>query len=256
MGYHPETLAFGFPAYPSGGQRAGKLAKAMYALKPWIGFDIWHIDPERPNTGNRQDDSCGWFDRRAGEYQAAVDDFMLDDGAMQDVRSALGRMEWHRSAYLTDYPESQRGFDMLPMSDSVAVVLMIALHLERRRWWDKHRPAAFWRKPFLRERNVQSHAFSLALNTNDNLRTVDTPEHMVKLIAASLNREFRPWWKHPRWHVHHWQVRFDLVHNLKRMFQRCATCRKRLGFAYCPTVRVTGSHHHSECLGVMAGRAA
>lgn len=262
MGYHPETLAFSFPPYPRGGVALGRnekkpwsIGRAFYALKPWIGFDVWHIDPEKPGTGNRRDDSCGWFDRTAGEYQRAVNDFLTDKGAMQDVASALGRKEWHKSAYLDEYPESQRGFDMLPLGDSAALVLMVALHLERRRWWDKRYPSPLWKKPFYRERNVIPLALNLALNTVDNLRSVETPEGMVKSIAAALNRHYRPWWKHPRWHVHHWDVKIDLWRNLRRMFQRCAGCRKRLGFAYCPTVMGDDRAFHHDCAGAGMAKA-
>lgn len=71
MGYHPETLAFSFPPHPKGGTslvnhpQPWSFGRALYALKPWIGFDIWHIDPERDVPGQRRDDSCGWFPRNS-----------------------------------------------------------------------------------------------------------------------------------------------------------------------------------------------
>jgi hypothetical protein len=86
MGYHPETLAFSFPPYPSGGMslighpQPPSLGRALYALKPWVGFDVWHIDPEKRGTGNRTDDSCGWFDRTPGDYADAVA-YLLKDAS-------------------------------------------------------------------------------------------------------------------------------------------------------------------------------
>lgn len=33
---------------------------------------IWHVDPEKPGTCNRTDDSCGWFDRGPGPYATSI----------------------------------------------------------------------------------------------------------------------------------------------------------------------------------------
>ena len=144
----------------------------------------------------------------------------------------------------------------LPAGEALALVLMIAQELELRRWWNgqQGKPGMHERSALARrlrpKRNVLEEAVNLALHPLDNLSQVDTPDGAVRLIAAALNRRFRPWWKHPRWHVHHWQVNFDLVRNLRRMVQPCATCRKPLGFNYCPMDDGSGRLHHSECLGI------
>ena len=97
MGYHPETLAFSFPPYPRGGASLGghpkpwNFARGLYALKPWIGFDIWHIDPENRVEGQRTDDSCGWFDRRPHEYEQAVKEMLRDTTLMHDINLAFAR---------------------------------------------------------------------------------------------------------------------------------------------------------------------
>ena len=62
MGYHPETMVCSFPPYPRRTVRIGErepwsFAGTLYRLSPWIGFDIWHIDPERNVPGQRRDDS-------------------------------------------------------------------------------------------------------------------------------------------------------------------------------------------------------
>lgn len=45
----------------------------------------------------------------------------------------------------------------------------------------------------------------------------------------------RPWWKHPRWHIHHWQIQLPWVQTLQRfLFSRCAGCGKRLPWGYTP----------------------
>jgi hypothetical protein len=147
----------------------------------------------------------------------------------------------------------------LPAGEALALVLMVASELELRRWWNGQngKPGACvstFMKLFDRKRDVMDQAVSLALHPLDNLSTIEEPESVVRLIAAALNRKFRPWWRHPRWHVHHWKINFDLPRNLKRMFQPCATCRKPLGFGYCPISDDAGLHHH-DCTGRMNGAA-
>lgn len=260
MGYHPETMVCSFPPYPSGGTSLSNhpqpwsLARAFYALKPWIGFDVWHIDPERPGTGNRTDDSCGWFDRTPGAYSDAVNYLLKDQTFMHDVRLILARREPMPYPFYEGISDRHMTGLRLPAGEALALVLMIAQELELRRWWNGQNGGAgahgsFWRRTFNRKREVLSEAVSLALSPLDNLSAADSPEGSVRLIAACLNRRFRPWWKHPRWHVHHWKINFDIVRNVRRMFEPCATCRKPLGFGYCPHADHRGSHH-SECLGI------
>lgn len=261
MGYHPETLAFSFPPYPNGGRSklGGKepwsFGRMVYALKPWIGFDVWHIDPEKHGTGNRTDDSCGWFDRTPGVYADAVKYVTTDQTFMHDVDLVLKRRTETLAPFYEGISERTLSYPRLSAADSLAVVLMIAHELELRRWWNGQggktgAHASWWRKTFTGRRNVTDEAIGLALHPLDNLSSVEGGESMVRLIAAALNRKQRPWWRHPRWHVHHWRINFDLARNLKRMFQPCGTCRKPLGFGYCPTDPGDGSHHHSKCLGI------
>jgi hypothetical protein len=259
MGYDPQTLAFSFPPYPSGGvgfkgqPKPWTVARGLYALSPWIGFDVWHVDPEKPNTGNRRDDSCGWFDRTPGDYADAVDYLLNDQSFMHDVRLCLARREAMPYPFYEGISERHMTGLRLPSGDALALTLMVAHGLELQRWWNGRRGGkgahgAGWRRVFMRRRNVVDQACDLALNPIDNLSAVEEPEAMIRHVAAALNRHYRPWWKHPRWHVHHWKVNVNIVRNLKRMFQPCATCRKPLGFGYCPVSDGRGLHH-GACAG-------
>lgn len=252
MGYHPETLAFSFPPYPKGGPGLGgqpqpwSFGRMLYDLSPWIGVHVWHIDPEKPGTGNRTDDSCGWFDRTPGEYADAVRYVLKDTEAMHEIERALATRANVTGPYGHTYPR-------MPLSETLAVCLLVSRYLELRRWWNgqdgnggAHASGAA--RLFTHVRTVEDVAFDLALSPLDNLSSVDNPEGMVRLIAAAMNRKFRPWWRHPRWHVHHWEVKFDIVRNVRRMFERCATCRKLLGFGCCPHDNGEGLHH-GACIG-------
>jgi hypothetical protein len=194
MGYHPETLAFSF-----------------------LGIYVWHIDPERPTEGQRTDDSCAWFDRRPGEYAAALKELLADTTTMHDLGLTLNRRKHTPMPFYegvskpnTD-PDRAPGYPRLSQADALAAILTIALELEHGRWWRARRAAPWLVRPFVKRRDVTGHAFDLALNPVDNLSSSDNAAQMARLTAASLNRAFKPWWKHPRWHVHHWRIKWPAL---------------------------------------------
>jgi hypothetical protein len=48
-------------------------------------------------------------------------------------------------------------------------------------------------------------------------------------------KEGRPWYKHPRWHIHHWKIQIHFIQNLKRWaWSRCAKCGGRFKWGYAP----------------------
>jgi hypothetical protein len=252
--YDPCTLAFSFPPYPRGkkfGERDNSFKGFLYRLKPFIGFDIWHVDPERGGTRNRTDDSCGWFDRGPGDYASAEAYVLNDKEALHSLSEMIGARDLMKGPFGHVY---QR----MSAANTLAATLMAARYLELRRWWNRPNGAfeSTRKRIFTRRRDVTDAALDLALDPLDNLSSIDEPERFVILVAAALNRRFRPWWKHPRWHVHHWRIHFDLARNLRRMFERCGTCKKRLDFGYCPSDPGDGTHHHGECLGKASARPA
>lgn len=190
MGHHPETLAFRL-----------------------LGLSVWHVDPCKPVEGQRSDDSCAWFDRRPGEYAAAEREFLNFPADMHDLQLTLNRMKHVPMARYGKFSEPRKdmdrapGFPRLSQADTLAAVLSVALRLEQARWSSRRAKAPRLLKPFVKHRDVAAQAFDLALNSVDNLSSVDDAARMVRLIAASLNRYYRPWWRHPRWHVHHWRLK-------------------------------------------------
>ena len=52
----------------------------------------------------------------------------------------------------------------------------------------------------------------------------------------------RPWWRHPRWHVHHWRLQWRFMYRLKRfLWSRCEVCGKRFPWGYAPIVTQWGN---------------
>lgn len=236
--YDPATLVVSFPSY------RGRL----YRLAPFIGFDIWHIDPEQYSEGQRTDDSCGWFDRRPHEYADAVNYLLSDESTVHEIKLIILKRKDTPAAFYEGVSKKQISYPRLSAADTLALCLLVARELETRRWWNGQNgkegaSRSRWRRAFSRRRNVGDVATTLALNPLDNLSSVEEPELAVRLIAGALHRHFKPWWKHPRWHVHHWKINFALPRNIRRaLFTKCETCGKRLGWNYTPTDNGNGVH--------------
>ena len=184
---------------------------------------IWHRDPETDGS----DDSCGWtFPTLTPAHRAIVDTFVRDDLAFPYFSSP----EVRHSGVIVN-PEYQ--YPQLPPGDCLALLhsawLMIAWELERRR---------------LNPRDLLTIA-NLATCRSDNLRTflVDvnrTPEDLVRAFFVCVLRNYlrfrRPWYRHPRWHVHHWEIQVPLLQTFKRwVWSRCCRCGKPFRWGASPT---------------------
>jgi hypothetical protein len=59
----------------------------------------------------------------------------------------------------------------------------------------------------------------------------DRIENMAGTIYGWILREQRPWYKHPRWHLWHWQIQVHPWQQMRRfLLTRCERCGR--GFAY------------------------
>ncbi|WP_298800147.1 hypothetical protein [uncultured Devosia sp.] len=217
------------------------LTQAFDIRLPWPGraygiplVTIWHVDPEKPCRGQRSDDSCGWFDRRPREYADAVIYLLNDNEFMHDLKRSIATRK-----PVTGY--HGHTFPRMPAGEVLAATLMVANYLELRRWWNGQdgkagAHASFWLRHFTRRRKVGSIAADLALDPLDNLSATEDAEGMVRIVAACLHRRFKPWWRHPRWHVHHWTVQIHLWQTFRRWaLSRCCKCGGRFAWGESPT---------------------
>lgn len=86
-------------------------------------------------------------------------------------------------------------------------------------------------------------ADDLIINEFDNVRSWfatarddDEAKWQLRRLWRLHKTELRPWWKHPRWHVWHWQIQIHAIQRFKRWaFSRCAGCRKGFTWGYAPT---------------------
>lgn len=184
---------------------------------------IWHVDPEADGS----DDSCDWGGRRLGSAAKAL---------------AKEMAEWDdRFPYFfvrpsivanPEYPSLRT----ISPGDCLALVLEVfqkaAWRLERRS---------------LTNRDVLA-AVRVSVDAHDNLQGTFTRKEStedkcdaLRQVLSCFMRYRRPWYKHPRFHLHHWKVQVHAVHKFKRWaFSRCEVCGEGFKYGEAPTITSWG----------------
>lgn len=177
---------------------------------------IWHLDPEKDGT----DDSCGWFIRSRHIDKTIV------EKVHREFEFNFKHEYWFNSG---GYPKFSTSGIVLNMYNTAAWQIFMYLNNNKP---DRRRHSRFMRK----------HLFDIlyfAENPVDSLNTTvhmkygvedakDRIDNFTSIITADIMRKLRPWYKHPRWHIHHWRLSFPLFKQFKRhYFERCDICRER-----------------------------
>jgi hypothetical protein len=184
---------------------------------------IWHVDPERDGS----DDSCGYSYPPLSRRQLE----RLKNAAWTESKYPYflrrsGRV-WTGSRHEAEC--LYRGMVLL-----VADVLDFPITFEAAAKHAAHRihhPAC--------SDNARVFCFEPGYHSNSQ---DDTPEWRERhfhgilcSVARELLREARPWYRHPRWHIHHWKIQVHFIQELKRwLFSRCAHCGRGFSWGYCP----------------------
>jgi hypothetical protein len=168
-------------------------------------FTLWHKDPEHRGD----DDSCGWFVR---SYHGNKEIF-------EKVVSEF-RFNFDKNYWFTE--------DGTPIFSTPGIVLC----MYRSAGWiifnsDKTGSDSSWKKFNKFIKNHLHEILHFSENPTDSLHTAITREmyyrtiehdrskvesrddrirHFASVVYGDILRKIRPWYKHPRWHVHHWRV--------------------------------------------------
>lgn len=235
--HDPLTVAFRIPNF--------FVRKDSHGYRPSL-ITIWHRDPCRTKGRHvRSDDSCGWF-MRAGHGDSKVLDKIVKRFEFDWDRTF--KSDESHNIYFRGY-FTPDGDPHLSVQGIVLNLFFIAagvvFEIDGRSNWKKAR------------RWMQRNLFDILLfaeNPTDSLfdgitRTFEigcgekhTPkkrEERIHSMAACIYgwilRETRPWYKHPRWHVWHWELQIHPLQTLKRWaFSRCCKCGRGFGWGYSP----------------------
>lgn len=158
---------------------------------------VWHKDP--------RNGECPWTYPRLTEFQ-------------QGVVRAIARWEL-KYARLTDQGH---------VNGTTGVVTFIAFASQY--WWQSRRrdlSPRFIARALAQMYPYETHDWHLAAFAH--AKTEEQIYEAFLRLAVEVERLQRPWWRHPRWHVHHWQIQIHPLRGLlRRLFTRCSVCRKRI----------------------------
>jgi hypothetical protein len=195
--HDPRTLAFSIKSP----------FKSKSGYQPSL-IDIWHVDPDK----GYDDDSCGWFIRERHMNKKNLEfirrDFEYSYKEWYYESNGLGRFSPHA----------------------------IAIMMYNRAVWELADGNTDF-KSKTREVFMRKYLYDILYfseNSTDSIcRTLTSATKgevvdLAGIIAADVARKLRPWYKHPRWHIHHWEIRFNFYYDFYRGYiQKCDNCGKR-----------------------------
>jgi hypothetical protein len=222
--HDPMTQAFQIP-YPW--RKYGRKGRDEFERNyrsPFI--TVWHVDPERDGS----DDSCGYSRPKLSADQRA---------RISSIAGDESREPWYQAFYGKKIDSPTEAETLLRQAFILVGKVFSKEHLCKppiKRV--THAEATQWACEMLAN-PVDNFRGSLAFlpgwhSNNDQDRESDrkyTAEQFFWCIGSYILRERRPWYRHPRWHLRHWQLQIHPLQDFKRCsFSRCATCGK--GFKY------------------------
>lgn len=197
--HDPETLvcSINLPSFKNSYYPNGKIFVPWWRNGGTI-LQIWHKDP----CTDGSDDSCGYSCPKI----STEDREKIKKIAISEFKS------YH----------SQKIFDNFPPM-AIAFTILHSIN------WQVFGNEKDFKQAF-------QVAFELTSNPHDNVRncfTVDAKEDdfirgVIALIRYQMLME-RPWWKHPKFHVHHWKINFSILRTRiwNKLFDKCYVCNKR-----------------------------
>lgn len=85
-------------------------------------------------------------------------------------------------------------------------------------------PESAWRSTFARHPDASDESH------------LEESKYTIRYLFRAFKKETRPWWKHPKYHIWHWQINISFIEKLKRwMFSRCVVCGNGFSWGYCPS---------------------
>lgn len=180
---------------------------------------IWHVDPEKDGS----DDSCGWFIRARHIPKELI------EKVTKDFEFEFKHNNWFNEG---GYPKFS------PMGVTLCMYQLAAwavfMHFNNGNPSDKaHRQFKRFMRKYLydflhfAENPVDSlyHAITMFYGVESK---EDRINHFVTVVLSDIMRKLRPWYRHPKWHIHHWKIQFRPWQNFKRRYlDKCCICGKR-----------------------------
>lgn len=176
---------------------------------------IWHVDPEKRVLGCKDDDRCGWFAPGYTEEDA------------EKIKKLASRQYKELFARKIAIAENKDYASICYNQDVYGAVY----------WSWRALKAAYGKKRWQYGKSLTvkelNEIYSLATCPVDNVQhykinSGDDFENFFFVVWRVFRRFYRPWYRHPRWHIHHWKIQIHPWQQFKRRyFDKCCVCGKR-----------------------------
>lgn len=239
--HDPMTVAFNIPRpWPDFRARTRKLFGRLY----WPSIaTIWHVDPETDGSDN----SCAWG----------------------FVRLTEAELEWAKLRAEHEWKMRFAHDCQFGSASNRDVLTSVWCEIAFSRPGMRRRRGFIYRTLPRRDRDCIDHLLISTVEgchgTIDRAReSVEGMRKLIQMVIRLQRTMARPWYRHPRWHIHHWKLQVQPLMNLKRfLFSRCAGCGKHFAYGYSPSTanwHGTGplwfkseeGIYHAECMGATA----
>jgi len=226
---------------------------------------IWHVDPKKDGT----DDSCGRFIRSRHLDQKKINKVIKDFEFEWDHTFCYGKKDDEYDEYESDNSDVEKIIHSCgwfhPNGDPNASVISIVIsmfysaariflgHKKAKKYMKDH----IWEIIYFSENNIDSLKNSIVRKFEkehdkkyDKTEREERIREFAHIVSSYIMRDVRPWYRHPRWHLNHWEFQIHPFRKIKRfIFKKCGICGKR--FKY--NESVGGSWHgdkiyHHDCL--------
>ncbi len=222
--HDPMTVAFDiknpFSRRQSIKNKEGKIISKGY--KSTL-ITIWHNDPEKDGS----DDSCGWFPRSR-------------HGNQETLNKIINAFKHEWDTYYDDRCFGWFKKDGSPNLSTTGIVLNMynsATHEYFKYDWNK------------RTKFMKKHLYHILLFAENNVDSLfqginqiygerkreERINEFAHCIYGDILRKLRPWYKHPKWHIHHWSIQIYPLMNLRRfIFSKCKYCKLHFKYGESP----------------------
>jgi len=200
---------------------------------------IWHNDPETDGS----DDSCGWFMRSRHGDKLVLERIIKRFESDWD-RVFIGDEGKGKHYYCGFFYPENAGAGMPNMSVTAIVLNLFFLAAIEH---FKEDGRTNWKKG---KRFMRKHLFDIMLfaeNPTDSLRNEivrkwgtdsrreDRIRNVAQIVYGWILRKTRPWYKHPRFHVHHLSIQCHPWQKIRRwLLSRCCKCGGRFKYGETP----------------------
>jgi hypothetical protein len=191
---------------------------------------IWHVDPETDGS----DDSCGWFQRAnhgSPAVYAAIKKRFAEDWDRVFTSDESGQ------SYFRGYFKPSGEPHLSPMGITLNLFFLAAYqHFgQSRERADKFMQRNLFDILRFAENPTDSLVDSITMKFGYEAKRQDRIDRFASIVYGYILRATRPWYRHPRWHVWHWQIQIHPWQQVRRwLLTRCTACGKRFRYGESP----------------------